>query len=106
MSLLEAQKWLNQQPGISKHLYAVMVQFDGDGEYSMVWIDMGHLETTHLINFADWVDRDTAQDIAERSIGDLCQFDGEDREIVRTFIVEKGEDYRVIEEVKDDAPES
>ena len=103
MSLKQAQEWLNQQPGIGKHLYAVMVQLDGDGEYSMVWIDMGHLETTILINFADWVDRDTAQDIAQRSIGDLCLFDGEEREIVRTFIVEKGEDYRVIEEVKEDA---
>lgn len=103
MSIKQAQEWLNQQPYIDQPLYAVIVQLDGDGEYSMVWIDMGHLETTILINFADWVDRDTAQDIAQRSIGDLCLFDGEEREIVRTFIVEKGEDFRVVEEVKDDA---
>lgn len=103
MSLLDAQQWLNQQTGIDQHLYAVMVQLDGDGEYSMVWIDMGHLETTHLIAFAEWVPRYTAQDIGKRTIGDLCRFDGEEREIVRAFIVEKGEDYRVIEEVHADA---
>lgn len=103
MSLKQAQEWLNQQTGIDQHLYAVMVQLDGDGEYSMIWIDMGHLETTHLIAFAEWVPRYTARSIAKRAIGDLCRFDGEEREIVRAFIVEKGEDYRVIEEVKDDA---
>ena len=103
MSLRKAQEWLNQQPGISKSLYGVMVQLDGDGEYSMVWIDRGELEAAHLIAFADWVPRYTAQEIAKRTIGNLCRFDGEDREITRAFIVEKGTDYRVIEEVKDDA---
>lgn len=102
MSIKQAQKWLNQRLDIDEPLYAVLAQLEHDGEYSMVWIDMGHLETTILINFADWVDRDTAQDIAQRSIGDLCRFKGEEREIVRTFIVEKGEDYRVIEEAYDD----
>lgn len=103
MSLRKAQEWLDRQTGIDQNLYAVMVQLDGDSEYSMVWIDRGNLETTHLIAFADWIPRYTAQEIAKRSIGDLCRFNGEDREIVRAFIVEKGEDYRVIEEVKDDA---
>ncbi|MDK8500668.1 hypothetical protein QP933_06905 [Corynebacterium pseudodiphtheriticum] len=103
MSIKQAQEWLNQQPGIDNPLYSVMVQLDGDGEYSMVWIDMGHLETTILINFADWVDRDTAQEIAKRTIGDLCRFDGEEREITRAFIVEKSADYRVVEEVHADA---
>lgn len=103
MSLKQAQEWLNQQPGIGKHLYGVMVQLDGDGEYSMVWMDMGHLETTNLMAFTDWIPRYTAQEVAKRSIGDLCRFDGEEREIVRAFIVEKGEDFRVIEEVKEDA---
>lgn len=103
MSLIEAQEWLNQQPYIDQPLYAVIVQLDGDGEYSMIWIDMGHLETVNYLPYAAWVAYDIALDIAQRSIGDLCRFDGEEREIVRAFIVEKGEDYRVIEEVKDDA---
>lgn len=104
MSLTEAQQWLNQQTGVGKHLYGVMVQLDGDGEYQLIWIDRGNLETTHLIAFADWIPRYTAQEIAKRTIGNLCRFDGEEREIVRAFIVEKATDYRVIEEVYDDGP--
>lgn len=103
MSIKQAQEWLNQQPGIDNPLYSVMVQLDGDGEYQLIWIDMGHLETTHLIAFADWVPRYTAQEIAKRTIGDLCRFDGEEREITRAFIVEKSADYRVVEEVHADA---
>lgn len=102
MSLLEAQEWLNQQTGIDQHLYAVMVQLDGDGEYQLIWIDMGHLETVNYLRYATWFAYDTARGIAKRAIGDLCRFDGEEREIARAFIVEKGEDYRVIEEAYDD----
>lgn len=106
MSLLEAQEWLNQRPDSNESLYAVMVQLDGDGEYQLIWIDIGHLETVNYLRYATWFAYDTARGIAKRAIGDLCRFDGEEREIACAFIVEKGEDYRVIEEVDIDAPES
>ncbi|MDK4244103.1 hypothetical protein QPX10_10540 [Corynebacterium pseudodiphtheriticum] len=105
MSLLDAQKWLDQRSANDPIPYGIMVQLDGDGEYQMIWIDMGRLEATNQIALAEWIDRDVARDIAKRSIGDLCRFKGEEREIARAFIVEKGTNYRVIEEVTSDAPE-
>ena len=103
MSLLDAQEWLDRRRDNNQPLYAVMVQLDGDGEYQLIWVDIGELEATDQIEFAEWSNRDCAEGLAKLSIGDLCRFKGEDREIVRAFIVEKGEDCRVIEEVKDDA---
>ena len=106
MSLLEAQEWLNQRPNLDQHLYAVMVQLDEDGEYAMIWLNAGELEAVDRIEFADWSNRDCAEGLAKLSIGDLCRFNCEDREVVRAFIVEKSDGCRVIEEVKDDDPES
>lgn len=106
MSIKQSQEWLNRCPYIDQPLHAVMVQLDGDGEYQLILIDMGKLEAVNYLPYAAWVSYDVAFDIAQRSIGNLCLFNGEEREITRAFIVEKGEDYRVIEEVKDDDPES
>lgn len=105
MSLLEAQEWLNQRANHDPIPHGIMVQLDGDGEYQMIWIDMGRLEATNRIALAEWIDRDVAQDIAKDAIGDVCRFKGEEREIVRAFIVEKADGYRVIEEVEKDDPE-
>lgn len=105
MSLLEAQEWLNQRANHDPIPHGIMVQLDGDGEYQMIWIDMGRLEATNQIALAEWIHRDVAQDIAKDAIGDVCRFKGEEREIVRAFIVEKADGYRVIEEVEKDDPE-
>lgn len=105
MSLLDAQKWLDQRSANDPIPYGIMVQLDGDGEYQMIWIDMGRLEGTNRIALAEWIDRDVARDIAKDAIGDVCRFKGEEREITRAFIVEKADGYRVIEEVEKDDPE-
>lgn len=105
MSLLEAQEWLNQRANHDPIPHGIMVQLDGDGEYQMIWIDMGRLEATNQLALAEWIDRDVAQDIAKDAIGDVCRFKGEEREITRAFIVENSDGYRVIEEVEKDDPE-
>ncbi|MDK8578318.1 hypothetical protein QP905_08155 [Corynebacterium pseudodiphtheriticum] len=105
MSLLDAQKWLDQRSANDPIPYGIMVQLDSDGEYQMIWIDMGRLEGTNRIALAEWIDRDVARDIAKDAIGDVCRFKGEEREITRAFIVEKADGYRVIEEVEKDDPE-
>lgn len=102
MSIKEAQEWLDEQPGVYQPLYAVMVELDGDGEYQLIWIDMGHLGTTNLLPDAAWFGYDIALDIAQKSIGELLRFDDEEREITRAFIVKKAEGCLVIEEVKAD----
>ena len=105
MSLKQAQEWLNQRANHDPIPHGIMVQLDGDGEYQMIWIDMGRLEATNQIALAEWIDRDVARDIAKDAIGDVCRFKGEEREITRAFIVEKADGYRVIEEVEKDDPE-
>lgn len=102
MSLKQAQEWLDQQPGIDKPLYAVMVQLDGDGEYQLIWLGMGYPETTVWIQNAAWCDYDIARDIAQISFGKIFHINGEIYEVTRAFIVEKDVEYRVVEEVEAD----
>ncbi|MDC7086705.1 hypothetical protein PQG67_07050 [Corynebacterium pseudodiphtheriticum] len=107
MSIKQAQQWLNQRPNIGQSLYAVMVQYEigEDTEYQLINTGGLGLYPTPLIGNAVWrgylSTYNTAKQLIRKTI-----FTGNDKyEITRAFIVEKGEDYRVIEEVDIDAPE-
>lgn len=107
MSLIDAQKWLNQRLDIDEPLYAVLAQLerDGDTQYRMVAVIEGKPALETWLSDADWMDYDTARDLADDLIGESCRISDKPHEITRAFIVEKGKDYRVIEEVDHDAPE-
>lgn len=105
MSLLEAQEWLRQRPDSNESLYAVLAQLERGNEtiYRMILIDRDEPILVPWLSDADWTDYGIARDLAEAVIGYSRRIGNKTYEIFRTFIVEKGENYRVIEEVDIDA---
>lgn len=102
MSIKQAQEWLDHQLGIGEPLYAVMVQleYNGDTDYRMV---CGEQNTSSIVKAADWTSRTFARGIAYNIMSKTLRIKNGKYEVTRAFIVEKGEDYRVIEEVHADA---
>lgn len=107
MSIKEAQEWLNQRLEFDLPLCAVLTQLECGDEtiYRMVVVYEDKALLFSCLLDADWIDYDTARDLAESLIGEPYRIKNKTYEITRAFIVEKGEDYRVIEEVDIDAPE-
>lgn len=107
MSLLDAQRWLDQRPDNYYPLYAVLAQLehDGDTQYRMVAVIEGKPALETWLSDADWMSDDTARDLAENLIGESCRIKNKTYEVTRAFIVEKGTYYRIDEEVDIDAPE-
>lgn len=105
MSLLEAQEWLRQCPDSNESLYAVLAQLERGDEtaYRMILIDRDEPILASWLSDADWTDYGIARDLAEDVIGYSRRIGNKTYEIARAFIVEKGADYRVIEEVHADA---
>lgn len=101
MSIKEAQEWLNQRSGSKQPLYAVMVQleYNGDTDYRMV---CGEQNTSSDIRVADWTSRTFARGIAYNITAKTLRIKNGKYEVTRAFIVEKGTEYRVIEEVEAD----
>lgn len=107
MSIKQAQEWLNQRPDIDE-LYTVMVQCESgeNTRYRLIWSERPENYLTRLINHADWGEYSFAYAMAKSLIGSSQIIEKQEYEVTRAFIVEKGEDYRVIEEVHADAAES
>lgn len=108
MSLLEAQEWLSRRIDNKKPLYAVMVQIkhDNDTDYRMIWTERGEHRLSPLLSDAEWQDRSMSRYWAKKIIGCSSCIKTQTYEVTRAFIVEKDTEYRVIEEVKIDLPES
>ena len=108
MSIKQAQKWLNQRLDIDEPLYAVLAQLerDGDTQYRMVAVIEGKPVLETWLSDADWMDYDTARDLAYDLIGESCRIKNKTYEVTRAFIVEKGTYYQISEVVDIDAPES
>lgn len=108
MSLHEAQEWLDRRLNKKRPLYAVMVQYEiGEAtEYRLINTGIFGLFPTLLINGAVWTGYSATRATAKQLIRKTIFVGNDIGEVTRAFIVEKGTECRVIEEVKDDGPES
>lgn len=104
MSIKQAQEWLDQQLGIGEPLYAVMVQCESgeNTRYRLIWSERLENYPTQVINHAEWREYSFAFGMAKSLIGGSQFIEKQEYEVTRAFIVEKDDEYRVIEEVEAD----